>query len=257
MKIKLIFCLLCVIPFLQRFTFGTREMINQSNFENSVFAVIKISYNYIGDQHLQGGIYGTAFLINDSTAITACHILNEKNFVPNPGFKYAQYWLVNRGTKKILEIKRDDFKSFPDVETTVIRLSDKLKCDFKIDEKMPNQNDNVITYGHLGSFFPKIKGRWKNKLILEEFNLENSHSDKNGQIVSVKKLSIKSNDLNVKDKVFIKLSFSGNIGMSGGPLISKNKIIGLMSFGLPADSFVKKEVYAISIREIITSIKLK
>ncbi len=43
--------------------------------------------------------------------------------------------------------------------------------------------------------------------------------------------------------------------MSGGALVNDNKIIGLMSFGLPADSDFKDVVFAISIGEIMARLK--
>ncbi|MBW8050391.1 MAG: S1 family peptidase [Cytophagales bacterium] len=226
----------------------------QLKLENSVFAIVKISYNKVGETPVEGGICGTAFLINDSTAITANHVLNNTNYLPNPGFKHVQFWLVKRGTKKIIELKKEDLKPLQNIETTLIKLYEKIKCDFKVTEQVIKINDLVFNYGHIINM-PITKAHWGSKLIIDDYSLKSSKSDKKGQILSVKKVTVNSNDLRITDKTFIQPSFIANVGMSGGPLISQNKLIGLMSFGLPADSMVKTEVYAISINEIIKEIK--
>lgn len=43
--------------------------------------------------------------------------------------------------------------------------------------------------------------------------------------------------------------------MSGGPLIRNNEVIGLVSFGFPADSDIKDSVFAIPIDEIMVRLK--
>lgn len=52
--------------------------------KEDVFAVFKVSYNGLGPP--RGGIGGTAFFVNDSIALTANHILNSKEFIPNKGY---------------------------------------------------------------------------------------------------------------------------------------------------------------------------
>lgn len=254
MTFKLTILLYFSILFFGTQSDGISMQVGQEKFENSVFAIVKISYNHVGETPVTGGICGTAFLLNDSTAITANHVLNKTNYVPNIGYKYVQFWLVKRGTKKIIELKKEDLKPLPDIETTLIKLHEKVKCDFKVIEQVVKVNDIVFNYGHVSNM-PITKAHWDRKLIIDDYSLENSKSDKTGQILSIKKITVKSNDLNIIDKAFIQPSFVANVGMSGGPLISHKKLIGLMSFGLPADSIIKKKVYAISINEIIKVIK--
>ena len=43
--------------------------------------------------------------------------------------------------------------------------------------------------------------------------------------------------------------------MSGGPLICNDKVIGMMSFGLPADQEIKDAVFAIAMDQIIAKVK--
>ena len=91
--------------------------------EDAVFAILKLSYNTPGETPVTGGICGTAFLINDKTLLTAHHVLNEK-VKPNPGFKFAQFWFLKRGTSK-LSIPLDNTTPiyFPHIDTTIINLN--------------------------------------------------------------------------------------------------------------------------------------
>ena len=52
------------------------------------FAIFKLSYHGPGETELRGGICGTGFFIDRSTAVTARHVLNEETFQPNTGFDY-------------------------------------------------------------------------------------------------------------------------------------------------------------------------
>ncbi len=232
----------------------SNDKIDNLTFENSVFAIVKISYNQIGETPVEGGICGTAFLLNDSTVITANHVLNKANFIPNPGYKYVQYWLLRRNSKKIIELKKENLKSLTQIESTLIKLDEKIKSGHKITYQNPKLGDLVYNFGHVSNM-PITKAHWSDKLIIDDYTLENNKSDKNGKILSIKKGTVHSNDLNIIDKMLIQPSFVANVGMSGGPLIYKNRVIGLMSFGLPPDSIIKKEVYAISINEILDALK--
>ena len=57
-------------------------------------AIFKASYNSPGGSDLVGGVCGTAFFINEKTALTANHILNKEVFKPNDGFMYCKFWLI-------------------------------------------------------------------------------------------------------------------------------------------------------------------
>lgn len=226
------------------------------NSENSVFAVVKLSYNSLGDPQAVGGITGTAFIVNDSTVITAHHVLNKNDFLPNPGFKYVQYWLLKRGTKKIIELKKDYLVVYPNIETTIINLPEKVQGGFKLRNQKVKINDTIYNFGHITKSMPVKKAHWENTLIIDDYEIKSiDQSDSIGKINLVKKMTLKSNDVNLKDINCIQLSFIANQGMSGGPVITKNKFIGLMSFGYPPDSIFKKQVYAIHVNEILKVMK--
>jgi len=224
----------------------------QAQIEKSIFAVVKISYNKPGETSVTGGICGSAFLIDDSTLITANHVLNSQNFSPNEGFNFVQYWLLSRDNNLIIPLSKDYIKSVEEIETSFIRLPEPVKCTLEVSKSTPIINDSVHNYGHILNM-PITNAHWENNLlVIDEYNLNNSTSDRTGVIAEIKKVTIYADDVNLKNIEVIQPSFKANVGMSGGPLISNNEIIGMMSFGLPVDSDIKEIVFAISIDEILT-----
>ena len=225
-----------------------------SDFQSSVFAIVKYSYNKLGDDILQGGICGTAFSVNDSTILTANHIM-DSIFFPNKRYSFVQLFLLKRGTKTIIEFTKEDIKILPEIDIAVIKCKNKFKNTIVLSEQDVKINDSVFSYGHVANMNPVTAAHWGNKLILDNYSLDEYKSDNVGTVVLARKITVRSLDVNVSDKMFYKTSFIGNVGMSGGPLFSNNKLIGLMSFGLPVDKIIKTEVFAISVNEIIKSIK--
>ncbi|WP_146194618.1 hypothetical protein [Flavobacterium crocinum] len=227
----------------------------QVHLDNSVFAVVKFSYNEPGEMLVTGGICGTGFLINDSTVLLANHILNRSNFIPNPGYKFVQFWLLKRGTKLIIPLSADYLQSMEDIESTVVRLPEIVKCDLLISQDKAKPDEVVQSFGHLNSM-PVTDAHWENDtLVIDGYNLEKSKSDASGRIVEIRNISINATDVKLTDVKVIQPSFKGNRGMSGGPLISNQKVIGMMSFGFPADLEIKDTVFAIAIDQIITRLK--
>ncbi|PBJ07972.1 trypsin-like serine protease [Flavobacterium sp. ACN6] len=228
---------------------------SKAQIENSVFAVVKISYNIPGETPVIGGICGTGFLIKDSTVLIAHHVLNTNNFKPNPGYRFVQFWLLKRGTKMIIPLSVDYLESIPEIEAVVIKLPVTVKSNVLLSETNAKQNDSVKNYGHLLTM-PITTAHWDTySLIIDDYNLETSKSDASGHIVEIQNMSDNANDIKLTDIKVIKPSFKGNIGMSGGPLICNDKVIGMMSFGLPADQEIKEAVFAIAIDQIIAKLK--
>ncbi len=60
-------------------------------------------------------------------------------------------------------------------------------------------------------------------------------------------------DINLNGIKVLKLSYGGQRGMSGGPLVvtGTGRVVGLMSFGLPQDVIQKHTLFAVSAEEII------
>lgn len=240
------------------FTFFLILIINSNLFaqvENAVFAVVKLSYNIPGETPVTGGICGSAFLINDSTALTAHHVLNN-SIAPNPGFKFCQFWLIKRNTKLIIPISNENFICLPDIETTIIKLENSIRLAnfIRIEKESTKINSPVFNIGHIGGSMPIKNANWQNNILnIINYSLLNLKSDSIGVIKSIKKCTINTNDVNLNNITVVQPSFKAIEGMSGGPLLNKstNKLIGLMSFGLPADSTTKNIVFAISVNEII------
>ncbi|MFA5805655.1 MAG: serine protease [Melioribacteraceae bacterium] len=221
---------------------------------NSVFAIVKLSYNENGESSVIGGICGSAFLINDSTVITAHHVLNSK-VKPNEGYKYCQFWLLNRNGSLIIPIEQKQFEDYKEMECTIIHLQKPLNGIpfLSIESNDVKIGDEVYSLGHVGDKMPVTKAEWNNgKLLIQSYSLKNLETDKNGNVKEIKKATIRANDVNIVDVEVIQPTFGAVVGMSGGPLIAKrtNKLIGLMSFGMPADSVKKEIVYAISSNEL-------
>lgn len=227
--------------------------------ERSIFALVKLSYNYPGETPLEGGICGTAFLINDSTLLTAYHVINENVFKPNPGFKYVQYWVISRSGKVIIPVFKEYLKSFPGVEATTISIPQRVKNTLVINYRENNCSikDKVQNFGHKINM-PVTDAHWENNVIvIDDYDLKTSKSDSTSFIINIKRINVFANDVNIRNKMVIQPSFRANIGMSRGPLLKKgtNEVIGMMSFGLPPDSIVKDTVYAIHLYEIFKKIR--
>lgn len=221
-------------------------------------AILKLSYNKIGENIITGGICGTAFFINEKMALTANHVLGESNYRPNEGFSFCQYWLVSRKGRSIpLSVKQ--IKSYPSIDTSTIafespQISEKS---YKVSNELPISGEEVISYGYISGGMPDVKSKWQiDHLAIERAKLSGHIADKDGSIVAIKILDINANDIKLGKVQGIEVSFPGMVGMSGGPLISKrtNKVIGILSIGLPPDVPIKKTIFAISMYEVIRNI---
>jgi len=217
-------------------------------------AILKLSYNNIGDTQIEGGICGTAFFVDNKQALTACHVLNSSSFKPNENYSRYQYWLISR-QGNIIPIQKECLEYHPELDTTVIRFDKPQPVikTYKLSNIPVKQYESVACKGYIGDSMPLLKTAWaKDRLIIENANLKNVISDMTGVISAVKLLNVKSSDMNLNNIKGILLSFLGVVGMSGGPLItmSTGESVGLMSIGLPPDSKVKTTLLAISSEEI-------
>ena len=72
--------------------------------------ILKLSYNYVGDSNVVGGICGSFFFLQADKAITANHVLNRPNFKPNEGFALCQFWLIIQ-PNYIIELKAENLSA--------------------------------------------------------------------------------------------------------------------------------------------------
>jgi hypothetical protein len=219
--------------------------------------ILKLSYNYIGDSNVVGGICGSFFFLQADKAITANHVLNRAQFKPNEGFALCQFWLITQ-TDFIVELKAEYLIEYPEVDTTIIELEhpykDKIR---KISLNHFQVGIRCTNEGFIAGAMPALNISWASSgLIISSCNYNGTNVVVSGHIKSLSNITILANDINLNNVKGIETSYGGIIGMSGGPLIvtETDEIIGLMSIGLPADVKVKKTLFAISLSEIMSKV---
>lgn len=218
-------------------------------------AVLKLSYNKVGETPVTGGICGTAFFVNKLTALTAHHGFNAQDFRPNPGYKYCQYWLLTR-LGKAIPFTDSHLEPHPEVDTTVIRFPRPLSEIeiLNLNTSTPSAGSHIYNEGFRNSEMPSnIRAEWLvDSLYIESCDTSNVVANGHGTIKQVSKATVKSMDVNLNEILCIVTSYPGVVGMSGGPMMlaGTRQVIGLMSFGLPANEEVKTEVAAVATSEI-------
>jgi len=229
-----------------------------------VAAMFKASYNFLYDSNIVGGVYGTAFFINGSVALTANHFFNSLEFRPNKGFSYCKFWLLLENGQ-IIEIKKDYLESFPNVDTTKICFPSIVYKDILNHKTTIAKNgDKFILKGFLASVLenpnPRVNLNWneQGELVVSSFNLDSVISTQEGVIEEVKNICLDKPDVKINGKKYLTLSCSGSKGLSGAPLVKfdTGEIIGLMSYGLPEDVTYKEKLFAISIDEVEKEINI-
>lgn len=221
-------------------------------------AVLKLSYNNVGDSSLEGGICGSFFFANENLAITAHHILSKDKFIPNSGFTKCQFWLL-MSSNLIIEINEDDLIGHPEIDLTVVKLFKKYNssgCNFSKNE--PRIDACCHNIGFVGGEMPEISIRWENgKLVINGFSLDRVSVIGKGMIKDLKIVDVKSADVNIKNIKCIEVSYGGVVGMSGAPLLDSNgNVIGMMSIGLPINVPKKETLLAIHAQEIMAIVNM-
>ena len=156
-----------------------------------------------------------------------------------------------------IPLERDAFTYFPDIDTTVIHLKRPITDAPKIELQHSSHiiGDEIYSIGHIGRNMPMVNAAWEdNRLVIHDYHIQEcDKSDKLGTINAIKTATVNSIDVKFTNIIVIKPSFPAIEGMSGGPLINKknDQLVGLMSFGLPANMSKKNEVFAIDVNEII------
>jgi len=218
-------------------------------------AILKLSYNNVGETPLTGGICGAAFFVNNFTALTAHHGFNAQDFRPNPGFKYCQYWLLTRSGKAI-PFTDSQLEPHPEVDTTAIRFSRPLS-DIEIlnlNTFTPSVGSNIYNEGFRNSAMPSpIDAKWLvDSLYIESCDISNVVANGYGTIKQAGNATVNSMDVKLNNILCFVTSYPGMVGMSGGPmrLAATKEVIGLMSYGIPANAEVKTAVVAVATSEI-------
>ena len=246
---KLIFLLLLLFSAKTNSSLAEPEPFSKG----TLFGVFKASYGPIKSQlpPAVGGICGTAFFIAPQSALSAHHVLSPNLFIPNPGYTHVQVWLAN-GHDAPLEINPEQLEFHPEVDATLVKFKAPVVNDrlvFELALTLPLSHDSVTLLGfHLGSGAPKLE--WKNgKLALLSLS-DLTKDERSGPIENIIPVTIQAEDIQMHNIVTFHLAVGARVGMSGGPTLLHGRVIGLNSFGLPANQEVKTESYSVSIFEI-------
>lgn len=224
-----------------------------------VFAILKLSYNNIGDTTLEGGICGSGFFIDSRTAITAHHVLNENTFQPNTGYGSCKLWILTRlGT--VITLEKKHIAEFPEIDTSIIRIEKNglTETIHPISKEDVGESGRVEGLGHTGNAMPSINANWGSvSLIIERVDLQSVMCDQQGVILRKANLSARSKDVNIENINGYEVSFGSKVGMSGGPLLNRDnrEVLAMLSFGLPADAVEKTRTFAVAINEITRRLK--
>ncbi|SHG42849.1 Trypsin-like peptidase domain-containing protein [Flavobacterium fluvii] len=216
--------------------------------------VLKLSYNNIGETPVIGGITGSFFFIENNIVVTANHVLNKKDFTPNEGFKYCQFWLLIE-PNIVIEVSLEKLIEFPDIDSTIIKLEEKYQIPVRT---ISNTSIEVGKYcfneGFIGGQMPRIMANWNDeKLVITGCYYNNTKALGEGFVKSIKVMTVNAADIKMENVLGIETSYGGIQGMSGGPLIDRitNQIVGLMSIGYPEDVQIKQSLFAIEIQQLI------
>jgi hypothetical protein len=220
--------------------------------------VLKLSFNKIGDKTLEGGICGSFFFVRPNLAVTAQHVLNSNTFNPNPGFNNCQVWLIVE-PNIVIELKLVNLIEHREIDTTLIQLSNDYSVSIrKISLTDIERGHECFNEGFIGGKMPFLNSSWNsNGLQITSCAYNGIITNGSGHIKSKHSMTVDTADIQMTSVSGYATSYGGCMGMSGGPLISKNtdEIIGLMSIGLPADKEEKDLLFAVSIEEINSRIK--
>ena len=230
---------------------------DRDHIDDTVFAVLKLSYNNAGDASVIGGVCGTGFFVGPGTAISAYHVLNETTFTLNPGYRRCQVWLATR-RGHIFPLQYRQISAHPEFDTTVIRIetAEPKAVDWPHQVASSTLVGRAVqAFGHIGDSMPKLNGvEWcDGSLRIESADLDPVVSDRSGRVSKDLLLSVQANDVHLEKVKGFELSFASRVGMSGGPVIdaTSGELIGMLSIGLPPDAPIKKQTFAISIEQIL------
>ena len=211
-----------------------------------VFAIIKASYKNIGSKDIRGGISGTAFFISPKVALTAAHVVNKKIFVPHKGYLGAKVWLANNqfGTK---EVQIEMVRAIPELDLTVIAFKKPVVSSryiFSLANSKPRGFANVSSVGYAGvGTRPTLAWRGR-QLVIDRLSQLPFHRE-SGSIRQIPRVNVKAADMQLKNVLALRLSYGSYVGMSGGPTLQNGKVIGVNSFGFPADQQKKTDAWSI------------
>lgn len=194
------------------------------------FAVFVAYYNTKGGV-VRGGVAGTAFFVNPTTALTAYHVLQAKSFVPVQGFSKVRVWLVHENYRPI-ELKLDQIHTRRLRDMTEIRVNRPVDSRFVFHIGRPTVNAQVETPGILAnSVGPVLAWQGDDLQIVKVPHLERRQLS--GKILETAKVTLQAKDVNLDAAPCVKLSYQPIVGFSGGPVLSNGRVVAMNSFAEP------------------------
>lgn len=195
------------------------------------YAVFLATYDPLTGQAV-GGVAGSAFFISSTQAITAFHVLQPKSF-ENPR---TQVWLVHEDEPAI-ELSLEDLTAQASLDRTTITLS---KARAPQRHVFPRTTDagtlpvgtKVETDGFVAnSAGPALALDGPRLRITSVPRLERLHAE--GSILRNVRVELASNDVNLKNAPCVQVSYKPVVGLSGGPVVSDGRVVGMNSFADP------------------------
>lgn len=205
-------------------------------------AILKLSFNRRGDSSFEGGLCGSGFLVSSNIMVTAHHCLNRDTFAPNRGYLQAMVWAIGR-EGWVREIRPASTSLHPDVDATIVTFSSPIP--------------NATVYGANREKVPM--GQAVQGLTIRSGNLNAVQRDEDGSVSRTLSMTVEANDIKIQDVPGMQLSFPSQVGMSGGPVLENgtNRVLGMMSLGLPPDVAVKTDTFAVSIDAIFNAAEIE
>lgn len=225
----------------------TEIALAQAETSAKSYAVFVASYNPAGGD-VRGGVAGTAFFVSPKKAITAYHVLQEKSFQPLPGYEKVRVWLVHENEAPI-ELRATDLKTRPGQDITEISFRDarQVRKDFVFaSAKTGAANGAVESEGFRAESAGPVLARVNGDIqVVAVPHLQRLVA--RGQLLRSVPVELKATDVNMNGVTCFEVSYQPVKGMSGGPLVSGGKVIGMNSF---ADPVSGARTWAVSLAEV-------
>ncbi|MGE0633980.1 MAG: hypothetical protein AB7O96_16315 [Pseudobdellovibrionaceae bacterium] len=218
--------------------------ISSEKFHKS-FAAFVAAYNPI-TKEARGGVAGTAFFISPTEAITAYHVIRPSTFARTSKQEQIFVWLVHEGEKAI-ELLSQNVTYFPDKDLTRVRISQAKavakKFVFKNSPSQVSLINRVHTEGFLANSVGPTFTLLGNRLTITGVpSLIRIRSE--GFLIRKARVDLKAPDVVLNGADCFMLSYQPTVGLSGGPVILGDSVIGMNSF---ADTVTRNQTWAVDL----------
>ena len=211
-------------------------------------AILKVSSRLgRGGANLVGGTAGTAFSLSNKRCVTCNHVVNDDLFKNPVGFAATRVVFVFEDGR-VVNIERSHVQRFPDKDVSIVSHPDLPAGKWELDINPHSNQETVTALGYYANKWPPNMAINTDitPALIEKADASTLLIRTTGVIMESREATVNAHDIKVKDLDIYQISAAVFVGMSGGPLLSAdNKIIGLLSFGLPADEIFKTQRFAV------------